>query len=237
MGFWLCQKHCDCEGVKPGCCKGGWQTTYCGSKFCSPAEGNMAPIEGEAASAVWAMEKCKFFLLGLPNFTLCLDHKPLISMLGPQEYLTIPNPRLMNCKLKSSLYTFTPEYIPGKLHVTPDCFSRRSDSPNPPPAPIADQPLMDISNVTSDYQNSCAPPSWVSHPLPARVANPAGVLAPLRLTFCNLQSSQGVRVYHSFEGARVGKRPAHRPEECSRLRCEAGLFLSEYSTVGPCTDC
>ena len=51
MGFWLCQKYCKCEGVKPGCCRGGWQTTYCGSKFCSPAEGNMAPIEGEAASA------------------------------------------------------------------------------------------------------------------------------------------------------------------------------------------
>ena len=179
MGFWLCQKHCNCEGSKPNCCKEGWQTSYCGSKFCSPAEGNMAPIEGEATSAVWAMDKCKFFLLGLPNFTLCLDHKPLIGMLGPQEYLTIPNPRLMNCKLKSSLYSFTTTYIPGKLHVTPDCFSRRSDSPNPPPASIADQPLMDISNVTSEYQNSCAPPSWVNHPLP--VDQPAGVLAPLSL--------------------------------------------------------
>ena len=125
----------------------------------------MAPIEGEAASAVWAMSKCKFFLLGLPNFTLCLDHKPLIGMLGSQEYLTIPNPRLMNCKLKASLYTYTTAYIPGKLHVAPDCFSRRSDSPNPPPVLTEDHPLMDISNVTSEYQNSCAPPSWVSPPI------------------------------------------------------------------------
>ena len=183
MGFWLCQKQCRCEGSKPGCCKEGWQTVYCGSKFCSPGEGNMAPIEGEAASAVWAMSKCKFFLLGLPNFTLCLDHKPLIGMLGSQEYLTIPNPRLMNCKLKASLYTYTTAYIPGKLHVAPDCFSRRSDSPNPPPVLTEDHPLMDISNVKSEYQNSCAPPSWVSPPIKGTVATirSPGIFAPLSL--------------------------------------------------------
>ena len=183
MGYWLCQKHCHCDSTKPGCCNTGWQTIYCGSKFCSPAEGNMAPIEGEATSAVWAMSKCKFFLLGLNNFTLCLDHKPLIGMLGRQEYLTIPNPRLMNCKLKAALYSFTPAYIPGKLHVIPDCLSRRSDSPIPAPQPSADQPLIDISNVTSKYQDSCAPPSWVSHPLRAdhRADQHAGVLAPLSI--------------------------------------------------------
>ena len=71
----------------------------------------------------------------------------------------------MNCKLKASLYTYTTAYIPGKLHVAPDCFSRRSDSPNPPPVLTEDHPLMDISNVTSEYQNSCAPPSWVSPPI------------------------------------------------------------------------
>ena len=58
MGFWLCQKHCGCESTSPGCCSSGWQTVFCGSRFCSPAEARYAPIEGEATSAAWGLEKC-----------------------------------------------------------------------------------------------------------------------------------------------------------------------------------
>ena len=176
MGYWLCQKHCACESTKPGCCKEGWQTVHVGSRFCTPAESRYAPIEGEAVTSTWAMDKCKFFLLGLPNFTLALDHKPLISLLGKQEFLTIPNPRLMSCKLKSVLYTFTPAYIPGKLHVVPDCLSRRSDSPVPSPPPP--KPVLDISNVSPQYQDTCSPPSWVSQPLQN---SDSCVLAPMSI--------------------------------------------------------
>ena len=163
MGHWLCQKHCECEATKPGCCPTGWQTVFVGSRFCSPAESRYAPIEGEAASAIWALDKCKFFLLGMPDFILAMDHKPLISLLGKQEFMTIPNPRLMGCKIKSQMYTFTPTYIPGKLHVVPDCLSRRSDSPIPPAT--RETPVLDISNVSPEYQDTCSPPSWVSQPL------------------------------------------------------------------------
>ena len=162
MGFWLCQKHCECDSVKPGCCSTGWQTVFCGSRFCSPAESRFAPIEGESAAAIWSMEKCKFFLLGLDNFILALDHKPLIGMLGSQEIMTIPNPRLMRSKIKSLMYSFTPTYIPGKLHVVPDCFSRRTDSPNPPQPAV---PLpTEAPNVGPEYQDNFGPPSWVSQP-------------------------------------------------------------------------
>ena len=39
-GFWLCQKHCHCQQERPtpGCCKTGWQTVFCGTKFNSPSE-------------------------------------------------------------------------------------------------------------------------------------------------------------------------------------------------------
>ena len=47
MGYWLTQRHCKCPGNPvPGCCTDGWQTVYCGSKFCSPAESRYHPIEG-----------------------------------------------------------------------------------------------------------------------------------------------------------------------------------------------
>ena len=163
MGFWLCQKHCDCEASSPGCCPSGWQTVFCGSRFCTPAEARYAPIEGEATSAAWGLEKCKFFLLGMPTFQLCLDHKPLLSILGPQDLCSIPNPRLLNQKVKTLMFSYQTKYIPGKLHVIPDCFSRRADTPHtlPPATPV---PVTDISNVSPAYQSHLGPPSWVSGP-------------------------------------------------------------------------
>ena len=74
-GLWLCQKHCSCNQtpVRPGCCVSVWQTVFCASTFNNPAESPYAPIEGEAHAAAWAMNKCKFFLLGLTDFILCVD--------------------------------------------------------------------------------------------------------------------------------------------------------------------
>ena len=68
MGFWLVQKHCQCpDPPKLGCCKTGWQTVFCGSKFNSVAESRYAPIEGEAAALVLGLEKCSHYVLGLPK--------------------------------------------------------------------------------------------------------------------------------------------------------------------------
>ena len=73
--------------------------------------------KGEMLAAVWAMEKCRFFLLGMKTFILALDHKPLISMLGPQPIMNIPNPRLVSCKIKSLMYSFQPTHIlPRQCH-------------------------------------------------------------------------------------------------------------------------
>ena len=75
LGYWLTQKHCSCPGAPlPGCCPTGWQTVYCGSRFCSPAESRYH----------------------LNNLILCVDHKPLLAILGNKQRADIPNPRLMN---------------------------------------------------------------------------------------------------------------------------------------------
>ena len=166
VGFWLCQKFCDCEGgpqPKPGCCPQGWQTIYCGSRFCTPAESKYHPIEGEAMAAAYGLEKCKFFVLGLPDLILCLDHAPLLATFGSQDLADIPNPRLLNFKIKSLRFRFKVCHIPGKKHVTADTLSRRSDHP-PPPTPKPDQHLSITSNVSDLYAESLGPPDWVSGP-------------------------------------------------------------------------
>ena len=164
MGFWLTQKHCACPGDPlPACCPTGWQTVFCGSRFCSPAESRYHPIEGEGQATITGLDKCKFFVMGLDNLILCIDHKPLIAILGDKQNLAdIPNPRIMNFKLKSMMYRFKVRYIPGKDHVIPDAFSRRADSPIAQIATSKPNIQDTMSNVLPGYSDSLGPPSWVS---------------------------------------------------------------------------
>ena len=152
------QKHCRCPGQPHlGCCKSGWQTVFCGSRLNSPAESWYHPIEGEVAAAVHGLNKCSQFLLGHPNVLLALDHKPLIKIFGSCNLEDISNPRLFNFKQHSLKFRFTPVHIPGKQHVVPDTFSRRSDVPS------ADTTA--ISNILPGYTDSMGPPDWVAQPL------------------------------------------------------------------------
>ena len=148
----------------PGCCPTGWQTVYCGSKFCTPAESRYHPIEGEALAATYGLQKCKFFVLGLENLVLTLDHKPLLAIFGQNQHLEdIENPRLLNFKLKSQLFRFKVAHVPGKKNVTADTFSRRNDSPNAGFKNEKIQPMVEMGPLP-DYAYDLGPPNWVSPP-------------------------------------------------------------------------
>ena len=48
IGFWLTQKHCKCPNQSvPGCCPIGWQTVYCGSKFCTPVNPDTTQLKAK----------------------------------------------------------------------------------------------------------------------------------------------------------------------------------------------
>ena len=84
----------------------------------------------------------------MKNFTLVVDHNPLIIIFGQQGIMDIPNPRLTSQKIKTLMYSFTPYHVPGKKNVVADCLSRRSDSPIPiPPVTRKSQELLDTSNI------------------------------------------------------------------------------------------
>ena len=76
MGYFLHQKHCDCQGDRPGCCADGWKVTLAGSRFLKDAETRYAPVEGEALAVAWALDDSKYFTLGCPDLTVITDHKP-----------------------------------------------------------------------------------------------------------------------------------------------------------------
>merc|ERR1712240_203857 len=111
IGYWLCQKQCRCQGELPGCCGDGWQTVYMGSRFCNSTEARYAPIEGEALAAAWGVSKGRHYLLGMPKWTLAIDHKPLVPILSTKELDTIPNPRIMNQRVKLLPYTYTAVHL------------------------------------------------------------------------------------------------------------------------------
>ena len=82
LGYWLVQKHCDCAGVRPFCCKFGWRVVLMGSRFTHGAESHYAPIEGEALAVVDALDKARHFTLGCSDLLVAVDHKPLLKVLG-----------------------------------------------------------------------------------------------------------------------------------------------------------
>ena len=124
IGFWLLQKHCQCLGDLPNCCKSGWKIAFTGSRFTHPTESRYAPIEGEALAVAESLEKAKHFILGCHDLIVTIDHMPLVKLLGDRKLEDIGNPRLCNLKEKTLPFKFKIIHIPGKLHKAPDAISQ-----------------------------------------------------------------------------------------------------------------
>ena len=81
-------------------------------------------VELELLGVKWAMNKCRQYLLGLPHFTLVVDHQPLVSILDKQTLDCIDNARLQRLKASLSPYNFTTVWKKGREHRIPDALSR-----------------------------------------------------------------------------------------------------------------
>ena len=82
IGFVILQQYCNCTSVDaPFCCKEGWRISLCGSRFLTSAEAGYAAVEGEALAVAWCLQKARLFLIGCPNLTIVIDHRPLAKLL------------------------------------------------------------------------------------------------------------------------------------------------------------
>jgi transposase InsO family protein len=81
-------------------------------------------VELEMLAVVWAVKKCRVYLLGLQHFDLKVDHKPLVPILDHKSMDAIENPRLMRLREHLLPYNFTTEWTKGKEHNIPDALSR-----------------------------------------------------------------------------------------------------------------
>ena len=103
------------------------QLIQCGSRSLSSAEKGYATIELELLSIVYAILKCKHFLLG-SYFKVVTDHAPLKPILGTNDNFKpldqLDNPRIQRLIAKISGFSFYCEWIAGKRHLIADALSR-----------------------------------------------------------------------------------------------------------------
>ena len=124
VGYYLSQKHCNCQSELPGCCENGWHITLAGSRFLVGAEQRYVAIEGEALSIAWALEQTRYFTLGCKNLVVATDHKPLVAIFGDKELNQISNPRIFRLKQRTLPWCFNIAYLPGQTNFVADAMSR-----------------------------------------------------------------------------------------------------------------
>ena len=101
------------------------------SKTLTETQRRYGQIQREALSIIFAIQKFHQFLYGR-KFLLVTDHKPLLSLFGPEK----PTPalaanRLARWALTLSQYDYTIEYRPTKSHGNADALSRLPAGPDP----------------------------------------------------------------------------------------------------------
>ncbi|VDI02177.1 Hypothetical predicted protein [Mytilus galloprovincialis] len=146
LGFWLFQKHCNCQKILPFWCKEGWKITLVGSRFTHDAESRYAPVEGEALAVVDSLDKARYFVLGCEELIIAVDHKPLLKFFGDRSLDQISNTRLRNLKEKTLRYKFKMMHVAGAKHRAADTVSRNPTGNNSEELKLID----DIALITED---------------------------------------------------------------------------------------
>ena len=92
------------------------------SRWCTGAESNYAPIEGEICAIHWAMDKFRYFLIGHPDLHVAVDHQPLLGIVGGGKDMSdVNNHRLIEFSRKIAMFQpFTVIHIPGTKNLAAD---------------------------------------------------------------------------------------------------------------------
>ena len=95
----------------------------CGSRKTTAAEANYSPCSLETLGVAWAMNKCRFYLLGMPSFRVLTDHRTLEKHFR-KPLSEIQNPTQLRLREKCIEYNFSVVWIAGKYNVMADALSR-----------------------------------------------------------------------------------------------------------------
>jgi hypothetical protein len=114
LGFALMQKHPQGDTHR---------LVMCGSKALTDTQKRYATVELEALAIVYAIQKCSFYLKGLPSFYVITDHRPLIGCFNKPLH-ELENARLLRLREKIAEYSPSLIWAEGKNHLIADALSR-----------------------------------------------------------------------------------------------------------------
>ena len=96
----------------------------CGSISLTSAQQNYSSTEIECLGVQWALQKCRYHLLGAPTFKVVTDHRALVPLLNKKSLQEIPNARLQRLIEKTRDFDLVCVWEAGKnLHIV-DALSR-----------------------------------------------------------------------------------------------------------------
>ena len=95
----------------------------CGSTGLTETQTRYSVTELECLAAVWALGKCKFWLLGAEVVQIITDHKPLCDMFK-KNFTEIHNQRIQNMMERTLDFNIKWIYLKGERNLIADLFSR-----------------------------------------------------------------------------------------------------------------
>ncbi len=94
------------------------------SRTLSGAEKRYSQLDKEGLAVVFGIQKFHKYLYGR-SFTICTDHKPLISLFNEKKPIPqMGSPRVQRWAVLLSAYDYTMVFRPGKANVCADALSR-----------------------------------------------------------------------------------------------------------------
>lgn len=103
--------------------KGNWKPVFYVSRSLTSTEQRYAQIEKEALAMTWVCERFSDFLVGMSEFIVETDHKPLLALMKSKN-LDQLTPRIQRFRMRMMIFSYRIIHTAGKNLTTADTLSR-----------------------------------------------------------------------------------------------------------------